>query len=235
VDSAWARWVSSVPLSDCSRRVSREARCSSTCARRPGPSLESSARSPGDEEVAMRERYVAAIDQGTASSRCLVFDRSGRIVSVAQKEHHHVYPRPGWVEHDPEEVCATSRRLSPGPSPMPAWSPPIWLRWGSPTSVRRRSCGTGRPARPCTPPSTGRTCEPITSSARWPPASYFSGPKLRWLLDTVPGLSDRGQAGEVLFGTKDSWLIWRLTGAASDRRDQRQPQAVDEPAHARLR
>ena len=52
----------------------------------------------------MRERYVAAIDQGTASSRCLVFDRSGRIVSVAQKEHHHIYPRPGWVEHDPEEI-----------------------------------------------------------------------------------------------------------------------------------
>src|ERR1700755_449010 len=52
----------------------------------------------------MKDRYVAAIDQGTASSRCLVFDRSGRIVSVAQKEHHHIFPRPGWVEHDPEEI-----------------------------------------------------------------------------------------------------------------------------------
>jgi len=60
----------------------------------------------------MRERYVAAIDQGTASSRCLVFDRSGRIVSVAQKEHHHVYPRPGWVEHDPEEIWLGVQRAA---------------------------------------------------------------------------------------------------------------------------
>ena len=92
--SPWARWVSSVHRSGCWWPGSRAGSCWPTCVRRPAPCRASSARSRGEREVALRERYVAAIDQGTASSRCLVFDRSGRIVSVAQKEHHHIYPAP---------------------------------------------------------------------------------------------------------------------------------------------
>jgi glycerol kinase len=175
----------------------------------------------------MRERYVAAIDQGTASSRCLVFDRAGRIVSVAQKEHRHIYPRPGWVEHDPEEI------------------------WSNVEHVVRRALAEARlqaadlvavgiaNQRETTIVWDRQTGEPVHNAINWQDmrtdhivraldaefgeelfrersglrlATYFSGPKLRWLLDNVPGLVQRAQAGEVLFGTMDSWLIWRLTG-----------------------
>src|ERR1700722_4313459 len=75
-------------------------------------SLERSRGRPAREDaLAMRERYIAGIDQGTASSRCLIFDHSGRIVSIAQKEHRHIYPRPGWVEHDPEEIWANVQQV----------------------------------------------------------------------------------------------------------------------------
>ncbi len=177
----------------------------------------------------MRERYVAAIDQGTASSRCLVFDRSGASCRSPRRSTSTSIPKPGWVEHDPRgdlaqrrvEVAdralaeARLRRLRPRRARA------------SPTSARRPWSGTARPGRPCTTRSSGRTRAPTTSSASsaarhgdarfrersgLPPATYFSGPKLRWLLDTVPGLRERAEAGEVLFGTMDSWLIWKLTG-----------------------
>ncbi|HEX4009601.1 MAG TPA: glycerol kinase GlpK [Solirubrobacteraceae bacterium] len=175
----------------------------------------------------MRERYVAAIDQGTASSRCLVFDRSGRIVSVAQKEHPHIFPRPGWVEHDPEEI------------------------WRNVEEVVARALGEARleasdlvalgiaNQRESTVVWDRQTGQAVHNAINWqdmrtdhivraldkehgqdffrersglPPATYFSGPKLMWLLDTIDGLRERAEAGEVLFGTMDSWLIWRLTG-----------------------
>jgi sugar (pentulose or hexulose) kinase len=175
----------------------------------------------------MRERYVAAIDQGTASSRCLVFDRSGRIVSVAQKEHRHIYPRPGWVEHDPEEIWSNvehvvrralvEARLEPTDlvalgianqrettivwdrqTGQPVYNAINWQDMRTDHIVRALAAEFGQ--------------EHFRERSGLPLTTYFSGPKLRWLLDNVPGLTHRAEAGEVLFGTMDSWLIWRLTG-----------------------
>jgi glycerol kinase len=186
-----------------------------------------SARFRGDDEVAMRERYVAAIDQGTASSRCLVFDRAGRIVSVAQKEHRHIYPRPGWVEHDPEEIWSNVEHVV-GRALAEARLEPADLVALGITNQRETTLVWDR-----------QTGQPVHNAINWQDmrtdhivralaaefgeehfsersglrlATYFSGPKLRWLLDNIPGLAHRAQAGEVLFGTMDSWLIWRLTG-----------------------
>ncbi len=177
----------------------------------------------------MTERYVAAIDQGTASSRCLIFDRSGRIVSVAQKEHRHIYPKPGWVEHDPDGDVAQRRGgRRPRDRRRSAASLRIWSRSESPTSARRPSSGTARPVSRCTTRSAGRTCAPITWSreldrrarARLLPLTLRAAADDLLLRarscagcsTTCRGCASAREAGEVLFGTMDSWLIWRLTG-----------------------
>ena len=175
----------------------------------------------------MRERYVAAIDQGTASSRCLVFDRSGRIVSIAQKEHRHIYPRPGWVEHDPEEIWSNVEHVVRRALAEASLEPTDLVAVGianqrETTIVWDRQ--TGQPVHNAINWQDMRTDHIVRALAAefgqehfrersgLPLTSYFSGPKLRWLLDNVPGLTHRAEAGEVLFGTMDSWLIWRLTG-----------------------
>ena len=175
----------------------------------------------------MRERYVAAIDQGTASSRCLVFDRSGRVVSIAQKEHRHLYPRPGWVEHDPEEIWSNVEYVVGRALAEARLEPTDLVALGianqrETTIVWDRQ--TGRPVHNAINWQDTRTDHIVRALAAefgqehfrersgLPLTTYFSGPKLRWLLDNVPGLAHRAGAGEVLFGTMDSWLIWRLTG-----------------------
>jgi glycerol kinase len=175
----------------------------------------------------MRERYVAGIDQGTASSRCLVFDHAGRIVSVAQKEHRHIYPRPGWVEHDPEEIWANVQEVIDRALRDADLAPGDLAGLGianqrETTIVWERE--TGRPVHQAISWQDTRTdqllrhlaglpgAERTRELAGLPLASYFSAPKLRWLLENVPGLRERADAGELLFGTMDSWLIWRLTG-----------------------
>ncbi|MGH2857974.1 MAG: glycerol kinase GlpK [Solirubrobacteraceae bacterium] len=175
----------------------------------------------------MRERYVAAIDQGTASSRCLVFDSSGRIVSVGQKEHHHLYPRPGWVEHDPEEIWSNVEEVVAHALAEARLEPTDLVALGianqrETTLVWDRE--SGRAVHNAINWQDTRTDHLVRDLAAehgedWfrarcglQPATYFSGPKLRWLLDTVPELRPRAQRGEALFGTMDSWLIWRLTG-----------------------
>ncbi|HEX3804944.1 MAG TPA: glycerol kinase GlpK [Solirubrobacteraceae bacterium] len=175
----------------------------------------------------MRERYVAGIDQGTASSRCMVFDRGGRIVSVAQKEHRHIYPRPGWVEHDPEEiwsnveevVAQALRDAQLEPSDLAALgianqreTTIVWEReTGRPVhqAINWQDTRTDALLRQLAGRSTASRTREL---AGLPLTSYFSGPKLRWLLDNVPGLRDRANSGELLFGTMDSWLVWKLTG-----------------------
>lgn len=175
----------------------------------------------------MSEQYVAAIDQGTASSRCMVFDRTARIVSVAQKEHQQLYPRPGWVEHDPEEIWRNVEEVVQGAldkaqlqlsdlvalgianqrestlvweraSGAPVHNAINWQDTRTATLVRQLGGDAGQ--------------DRFRERCGLPLATYFSGPKIRWLLDTVPGLRERAEAGEVLFGTMDSWLIWKLTG-----------------------
>jgi glycerol kinase len=173
------------------------------------------------------ERYVAAIDQGTASSRCLVFDRRARIVSVAQKEHRHYFPRPGWVEHDPEEIwrnvlevvdeALAKAELSPGDLSALGITNQreTTVLWDRRTGMPVHNAINWEDTR------TDQLCRDLSSNGGQgrfrektglPIATYFSGPKVRWLLDRVPGLRERAEEGEVLFGTIDSWLIWNLCG-----------------------
>jgi len=175
----------------------------------------------------MSEQYVAAIDQGTASSRCIVFDRSSRIVSIAQKEHQQVFPRPGWVEQDPEEIWRNVEEVVQGALDNAQLAPSDLVALGianqrESTLVWERE--SGAPVHNAINWQDMRTAalvrelggdvgqDRFRERCGLPLATYFSGPKLRWLLDTVPGLRERAEAGEVLFGTMDSWLIWRLTG-----------------------
>jgi glycerol kinase len=173
------------------------------------------------------ERYVAAIDQGTASSRCMVFDRRARIVSVAQKEHRHYFPRPGWVEHDPEEIwrnvlevvneaLAKAELSSTDLSALGiANQRETTVLWDRRTGMPVHNAINWEDTR------TDQLCRELAGDAGQnrfrektglPLATYFSGPKVRWLLDRVPGLRERAEEGEVLFGTIDSWLIWNLCG-----------------------
>ena len=173
----------------------------------------------------MSGRYVVSIDQGTASSRCLVFDGHARIVSVAQKEHRHHYPMPGWVEHDPEEiwrnvvavVAEAMQKANLSPGDLSALG---IANQRETTVLWERS--TGNPVHNAInweDTRTDRLCralveefghEPFRERTGLPVSTYFSGPKVRWLLDHIPGLRERAEAGEVLFGTMDSWLIWNL-------------------------
>ena len=171
-------------------------------------------------------RYIAAIDQGTASSRCLVFDQQARIVSVGQKEHHQIFPRPGWVEHDPWRSGATCSRSCRRRSPRRSWRRRPRRAGDHEPAGDDRGVGPrdgcagperdqlGRhPHRPPDPRAgLGEGQDQFRDRCGLPLATYFSGPKIRWLLDHVPGLRERAEAGEALFGTMDTWLIWNFTG-----------------------
>jgi glycerol kinase len=175
------------------------------------------------------ERYVAAIDQGTTSSRCIVFDRDGAIVSVAQREHEQRFPRPGWVEHDASEIWTNVqdvvREALEGAALAPADLAAIGITNQRETTVLWDRA-TGEPVHNAIVWQDTRTDaivrelggsigqERFRESTGLPLATYFSGPKVRWLLENVAGLRERAEAGELLFGTIDSWLIWKLTGGA---------------------
>ena len=172
----------------------------------------------------MRAEFIASVDQGTASSRCLIFDSEARVVSVGQKEHHHIFPRPGWVEHDPEEiwhnvVSVVQEALSKAQLQAGDLTALGITNQRETTVVWDRE--TGRPVHNAITWQDMRTDKLIREmgdqdrfkqQCGLPLATYFSGPKLAWLLDHVDGLRERAEAGEVVFGTMDSWLIWKLTG-----------------------
>lgn len=169
--------------------------------------------------------YVASIDQGTASSRCFIFDQRARVVSMAQREHHQHFPSPGWVEHDPLEIWANviwvvQRALELaglGPGDLRALgianqreTTVLWhRRTGQPVHNAINWQDT-RSDRICRRLEREPGQEYFRARTGLPASTYFSGPKIRWLLDNVPGLRERAQAGEVLFGTIESWLIWKL-------------------------
>ena len=175
----------------------------------------------------MSKRFVASIDQGTASSRCLVFDESARIVSVAQKEHRHHYPRPGWVEHDPKEiwdnVLTVVREALDGAQlegrdlvalgiANQRETTVLWSRESGEPVSNAITWQDTRTDQLCRELEGDVGQQRLRERCGLPLATYFSGPKIRWLLDRIPGLEERARAGEVLFGTMDSWLIWKLTG-----------------------
>jgi glycerol kinase len=171
--------------------------------------------------------YVAAIDQGTTSTRCLLFDRNGAMVSVAQRQHHQSYPHPGWVEHDALEIWQITRELLPEALADAGIEPAQVVALGV-TNQRETTVvwdrATGRPVGPAIVWQDVRTSERLeeltdhadqawlTRRTGLPLSSYPSGPKLRWLLDSAPGVRERAEAGELLFGTMDTWLVWNLTG-----------------------
>ena len=177
------------------------------------------------------DKYVLAIDQGTTSSRAIIFDHSGQIVATGQKEHEQIFPRAGWVEHDPMEIWANVREVI-----------------GTALSVaqinRHNLAAVGiTNQRETTVVWDKTTGEPVYNAIVWqdtrtdkivkelggdegqdkykdrvglPLATYFCGPKVKWILDNVEGARERAEAGDLLMGTIDSWLIWNLTGGVTN-------------------
>ncbi|WP_225845720.1 glycerol kinase GlpK [Streptomyces sp. HPF1205] len=179
--------------------------------------------------------FIAAIDQGTTSSRCIVFDRDGRIVAVDQKEHEQIFPKPGWVEHDAAEIWANVQEVVAGAirkagQDIPGFTPADVKAIGI-TNQRETTVlwdrHTGEPVHNALVWQDTRTdalCRELGRNVGQdrfrretglPLASYFAGPKIRWLLDNVEGLRERAEAGDILFGTMDSWVIWNLTGGVN--------------------
>jgi glycerol kinase len=176
-------------------------------------------------------KYVGALDQGTTSTRFMVFDHAGAVVAIDQHEHVQVYPRPGWVEHDALEIWARCREVIHGALTKAGLTARDLAAIGvanqrETTVVWDRR--TGRPVHNAIVWQDTRTDTFIAELAQdggqdrfrarvgLPLATYFSGPKIRWILDNVPGARDRAKVGELLFGTIDSWVIWNLTGGAAD-------------------
>ncbi|HEX3405925.1 MAG TPA: FGGY family carbohydrate kinase, partial [Caulobacteraceae bacterium] len=175
----------------------------------------------------MTARYVAAIDQGTTSSRCMLFDQAGAVVAVAQKEHRQIYPRPGWVEHDAEEIWANVAEVTAGAFAKAGARAADIAAIGI-TNQRETTVvwdkASGRPIAGAIVWQDTRTDKLVAelggeagqdrfrAACGLPLATYFSGPKIRWLLDQTPGARARAERGELMFGTIDAWLIWKLTG-----------------------
>ncbi|MGD3106929.1 glycerol kinase GlpK [Streptomyces sp. YGL11-2] len=171
--------------------------------------------------------YVAAIDQGTTSSRCIIFDHAGAIVAVDRREHRQIFPRPGWVEHDAAEIWSKVQAVVAGALTKAGLRAHQLSALGI-TNQRETTVlwdrATGRPVHHAVvwqDTRTGPLCAELggadgqdrfREATGLPLASYFSGPKATWLLDEVPGLRARAERGEIAFGTIDSWLIWNLTG-----------------------
>ncbi|SDT51890.1 glycerol kinase GlpK [Jiangella sp. DSM 45060] len=172
-------------------------------------------------------QYVAAIDQGTTSTRCMIFDHSGRVVSVDQREHKQIFPQAGWVEHDPEEVWRNTREVCAGAlakrdlvtSDVVAVgitnqreTAVVWDRTtGKPVynAIVWQDTRTDRIV-----DQLGKDGGPDRYRARTglPLATYFSGPKVKWILDNVDGARAKAEAGDLLFGNMDTWVLWNATG-----------------------
>jgi len=171
--------------------------------------------------------YIGAIDQGTTSTRFAIVDHTGRFVGMAQKEHSQIMPRPGWVEHDATEIWANTRAVI-NEALADADVDRGDLSAVGLTNQRETTlvwdAATGDPLAPAIVWQDTRTdalCRQLggdvgpdrfRAKTGLPLATYFAGPKLRWLLDNVAGLRERAEAGEVRFGTMDSWVMWNLTG-----------------------
>jgi len=172
-------------------------------------------------------KFVAAIDQGTTSTRCILFDHAGNITAVDQKEHEQIYPKPGWVEHDALEIWERTQRVVRGVLDKSGADVADIAAIGitnqrETTVVWERE--TGRPVYNAIVWQDTRTDAICNELAReggqdrfrtrtgLPLATYFSGPKIKWILDNVLGTRQRAEKGELLFGNIDTWVIWNMTG-----------------------
>ncbi|HWP41288.1 MAG TPA: glycerol kinase GlpK, partial [Tepidisphaeraceae bacterium] len=194
-------------------------------------------------------RYVAAIDQGTTSTRCMLFDRQCNIAAAAQKEHEQILPRPGWVEHDPMEIWHRTQEVieqaiqAAGARPGEIAAVGI-ANQRETTVVWDRT--TGRPVCNAIVWQDTRTrelCDELAGAdlagqdrfrdrTGLPLATYFSGPKIRWILDHIPGVREPARQGRVIFGNIDTWLIWNLSGGAGRNRGDPEPAHVTDVTNA---
>lgn len=169
--------------------------------------------------------YIAALDQGTTSTRCLIFDRDGTVVSQAQLEHQQIMPRKGWVEHDPNEIWANARRvISAAMVELDITARDVKAL--GVTNQRETAVvwekATGTPIYNAIVWQDTRTGGEFSDATVWQAKtgllanSYPAGPKIAWILDHVDGARERAERGELLAGTIDSWLVWNLTGGAEE-------------------
>lgn len=172
-------------------------------------------------------KYILALDQGTTSSRAIFFDQEGQIISAAQKEFRQIYPQPGWVEHDPDDIWGTQIGVASEAMARAGASPRDIAAIGV-TNQRETTLiwdrATGRPIYNAIVWQCRRTaphCEQLKAAGHGERIkartglvidAYFSGTKAAWILDNVPGARARAERGELAFGTVDTWLIWNLTG-----------------------
>ena len=175
--------------------------------------------------------YILAIDQGTTSSRAIVFDHSGSIVSVEQIEHEQIFPKAGWVEHDGIEIWDNTRKVIGGALSKANLDPDDIEAVGI-TNQRETAIvwdrTTGQPVYNAIVWQDTRTQKIVEELAgdegtdRYkdvcglPLATYFSGPKVKWILDNVDGAREKAEAGELMFGNTDTWVLWNLTGGAEN-------------------
>jgi len=177
----------------------------------------------------LAKKYVAAIDQGTTSTRFIVFDRQGQIICSNQQEHQQIYPQPGWVEHNPEEIWQRTQSVIKNALEIGNIDPKDIAALGitnqrETTIVWNRK--TGKPYGNAIVWQDTRTrflCDKLAEvegkdrfreRCGLPLATYFSGPKIKWMLDNIPGLREAANQGDAIFGNVDTFLIWHLTGGA---------------------
>jgi glycerol kinase len=172
-------------------------------------------------------QYFAAIDQGTTSTRCMIFNHAGQVVAAHQQEHTQIYPQPGWVEHDPLDIWQRTCDVIESALQKAQVSAQDIAALGI-TNQRETTIvwdkASGKPicnAIVWQDTRTDAICNELAqaggqdrfrATTGLPLATYFSGPKLKWILDNIPGARQKAAAGELLFGTIDTWLIWNLTG-----------------------
>lgn len=175
-------------------------------------------------------KFIAAVDQGTTSTRCILFDDRGQVITSSQKEHRQIYPQPGWVEHDPLEIWQTTRDVIQESISKTSARPGDISSVGI-TNQRETTLiwdkHTGKPYYNAIVWQDTRTKDICDNLAKdggqdrfrqkvgLPLATYFSGPKIKWIIDNVEGVREAANRGNALFGTMDTWLIWWLTGGPS--------------------
>jgi glycerol kinase len=175
-------------------------------------------------------QYAAALDQGTTSTRCMIFDHGGQVVAIDQLEHEQIFPQAGWVEHDPMEVWQRARQVMDAALTKSTATASDIAGLGI-TNQRETTVvwdkNTGEPvynAIVWQDTRTDKICDELMAdggqdrfrqTTGLPIATYFSGPKVRWILDNVDGARARAEAGDLLFGNMDTWCIWNLTGGTN--------------------
>lgn len=172
-------------------------------------------------------KFVGAVDQGTTSTRFMIFDHSGSVKGIAQKEHEQIYPKPGWVEHNPLEIWARTQEVIEAGLKNAGITANDLAAVGV-TNQRETTVvwdkATGDPVYNAIVWQDTRTADICAELAKdggqnrfrdhvgLPLATYFSGPKVKWILDNVPGAREKAEKGDILFGNIDTWVIWNLTG-----------------------